>query len=171
MKIKLPSKKKTLRPIDIPLDEYTGYMDILLNHKLLIFISTVQSLIKIEAHKDFSKGTNEFASWNALMTFNFVYCTENNADELFKVMNTIAPIVLSKLHNLYCEIYAIIPDYFLEQLKYNFYRTLIVDYLVNIKTLDTIEYRFPFLFLIPIMRSAWMDGQLQLQALDTTNPS
>lgn len=171
MKIKLPSKKNVLRPIDIPITEYTGYMDILLNHKLLPFISTVQSLIKIGSDQNISRSTNEFNSWNALFTFNFISCTENGEAALFDIMDTINPIVSSKLHNIYCEVYGIIPDYFLEQLKYNFYRTLIVDYLVKPKIIDTMELRFPFLFLIPIMRTPWMDGQLNLKTLSITSLS
>lgn len=165
-KIKIKSKQKVFTNKVIPYAEYINYIDLLYNNRLIPFITTIRLIIATETSTNPDLGRRYSVAWDTLFDFNIANSGANEItgknSQLSLIMDAHGETLIPKLHNLYGEVTNIIPEHMIDILKYNFYSTLINDYFVSLETIELIEVRYPFYFLVQLMRNIWWSSHFEL---------
>lgn len=63
--------------------------------------------------------------------------------------------VMLKMNSLYLELRMMLPEMFLFNIKHLFYRTLSIDFGINIEHINKIDASFKWFFILPILSDIW----------------
>lgn len=146
--------KKIFKHTQIPSAEYLSYFE-LINLKLTAFVTKINMII--QNLPDSQKNSVEVI-WDNIFQIAFFELNHDNTRSIVLTdLYLYDDIVNRKINSMYLELAIIIPPYIIDNLKYNFYTTLLDDYNINQSILNSLEERSPYIFLIHLLSGIWWD--------------